>query len=212
LFAKTQDRARLQEENFKETFTHNFLSAIFMYRHAVIYDPLLRKCRYLHPLHALDPELASFAPYAELGSLEGKDVDSILGEMLPDAIAIAVAEGWVCPKSWTIRDRLSKAGNDAPCPAWIVQELSTFLNDRPKNPTPPPNLACQAVSVNDARTEHEEERSRQHSENDPPEEHRSKRLRAQVQEDLIDLAHHDSSDDNDEEEEFNTQSETQEFR
>jgi hypothetical protein len=211
LFSKTQDRARLQEENFKETFTHNFLSAIFMYRHAVIYDPLLRKCRYLHPLNALDPELASFAPYAELGSLERKDVDSILGEILPDSIAMAIAEGWVCPKSWTIRDRLSLSEDDAPCPSWIEQELSEFRKSRPHNSTEAPNLVLQPVSVHDARMECEQEQSQQQYENDvPPEIHRSKRIRTDVPEDQIDLAN-DDRDDN-EEEEFNTQFETQEFR
>jgi len=99
LFEKTWDKTLSDDQ--KEEFQRNFLNAIYMFRHNLVYNPLTGQCR---PLRIRpDPELVSFGPYRTLCHGDDEQAQlrraAIVGEMIPVPLVTYVAEGWLCPKT-----------------------------------------------------------------------------------------------------------------
>jgi hypothetical protein len=97
---------------FKEQYEQTFLEALFMYRHPVVFDPLMQKCLHMNQRTEEDgdDENNSCNPYAKLGDPELMDHESyeelcndyvriagIVGELPPNEDAVGIAEGRI---SW----------------------------------------------------------------------------------------------------------------
>jgi hypothetical protein len=100
LFSETWDAAALTAE-FKADFERRFLSALLMYRHPVIFDPIsaqtvVARTGGLDALNGLDAELASYPPYVEMFHTM---LHSIAGDLIPRPLCIHVAEGWISPRT-----------------------------------------------------------------------------------------------------------------
>jgi 5'-3' exonuclease len=98
LFSETWDSATLTAE-FKADFERRFLSALLMYRHPVVFDPISATtvvARASGGLVGLDAELASYPPYVEMFRAK---LRSIVGDLVPRPLCIHVAEGWISPRT-----------------------------------------------------------------------------------------------------------------
>ena len=74
-----------------------FLNALIAYRHPVVFDPVTAQC-VIKDWDQLDGELMTFKPYADIVQ-NRLAVEDIVGKVLPRDKAIAVAEGWIDPKT-----------------------------------------------------------------------------------------------------------------
>lgn len=99
LFSETWDSATLTAE-FKADFERKFLSALLMYRHPVVFDPISARTVVARAsggaLGGLDAELASYPPYVEMFRTK---LHSIAGDLIPRPLCIYVAEGWISPRT-----------------------------------------------------------------------------------------------------------------
>jgi 5'-3' exonuclease len=148
LLDATWDRSTLTEDE-RIDFQRDFLAAVFMYRHAMVFDPIEVGCRSMIPLSQAEVELASYGPYAAILRNEYR-VSQIIGRSFPPQIASHIAEGWVCPKSLSIRKHVT-------APANVQGDLDRFLvsqNMFPEDPIeksarakifPPSGIAVEAA-------------------------------------------------------------------
>jgi hypothetical protein len=97
LFAKTNDAA-ISDDDSKQAYVNNFVEALFMFRHPVIFDPIKGECVHLGDVVNGDPELVSFQPYKELLQDFNRRAQ-VTGKILDHKLALCIAEGWVCPRS-----------------------------------------------------------------------------------------------------------------
>lgn len=87
----------------KTVYTTSFLKALFMFRHAIVYNPRQGRFCPLTPFEQADPEFLSFPEYAEMVK-DTKSHSAIIGESLGDSsVETYIAEGWICPRSKTLR-------------------------------------------------------------------------------------------------------------
>ena len=92
LYMQSRNKEDLTAE-FKQSFEHNFLAAIIMFRHPVVFHPLLGKC-IVRNLDHPDPELMSYPPYAAI--VNSSDcIHAIVGTVPSAPLACHVAEGWI---------------------------------------------------------------------------------------------------------------------
>jgi 5'-3' exonuclease len=108
-------------DSFKEKFERNFLAAVFMYRHPIVFEPLQGRCIIVgDPEHggSVDPELAIYEPYAQLCRDADRRV-AIAGTLFESPLAAYIAEGWIAPR--TMRPR-----EDTKIPAYV----QSFLDDQ----------------------------------------------------------------------------------
>ncbi len=84
----------------KGLFEANFLAALAMYRHPIVYDPIQRKCVIVNdPFNGgLDEELVDYSPYAALCTNRER-LHQVVGVPLDSRIATHIAEGWINPKT-----------------------------------------------------------------------------------------------------------------
>jgi 5'-3' exonuclease len=94
LLFDTWDSHKLTAD-FKSEFEEKFLSALLMYRHPVVFDPLTATT-VVSRCGELDPELSSYAPYV---SLHRRRLHSVVGDLIPSPLCIYVAEGWISPRT-----------------------------------------------------------------------------------------------------------------
>jgi len=94
IFAQTWDTSVLRDRD-KESYEKQFLSAVLIYRQAIIYNPIEKSCLFLGNK---DPELCSYPPYAHMFSNKNK-MESVLGEVLDSATCKGIVEGTICPKT-----------------------------------------------------------------------------------------------------------------
>ena len=120
LFKSTWDRSKLSDDD-KDAFERDFLAAVFMYRHAMIYDPIEARCKPMIAFCDADKELTSFGPYAAILRNELR-ASSIIGRPFPPIIASHIAEGWICPKSLKMRNTAMPAAN-------IQNDLDIYIAD-----------------------------------------------------------------------------------
>ena len=99
ILLKTYDRSKMTNQE-KQDFKNSFLSAVFMFRHCIVYDPVLGECRNL--TQSPDVELITYKPYLALCE-DPPRIQEIVGERLPSPLATHIAEGWICPR--TLRPR-----------------------------------------------------------------------------------------------------------
>lgn len=100
VFQETYDKSNLSP-NDKETYKANFLKALLMFRHPVVYDPFLAKCVTVgdpDDLENGDVELLQYKPYAELVR-DASRREEVVGKLLDPPIATMIAEGWISARS-----------------------------------------------------------------------------------------------------------------
>jgi 5'-3' exonuclease len=99
-------------DSFKEDFERNFLAAVFMYRHPIVFEPLQGRCIIVgdpgrHYGGAVgggvDPELAVYEPYAQLCRDTDRRV-AIAGALFESPISTYIAEGWISPRTMRPRE------------------------------------------------------------------------------------------------------------
>ncbi len=78
----------------QRVWENDFLRALVMMRHPVVFDPLENKQVIVDNS---DPELVCYPPYADMID-DDEVVQSICGDLLPDDIARGVSFGWINPK------------------------------------------------------------------------------------------------------------------
>jgi len=124
LFGKTWDR-RILTDTMKEEFQRNFLDAVYMFRHNLVYNPLTGQCR---PLRIRpDRELVSFQPYRSLCHGDDEQAQmrrsAIVGERIPAPLVTYVAEGWLDPRTLQPREIYRRSPNKLP--DYVMEALST---------------------------------------------------------------------------------------
>jgi hypothetical protein len=85
---------------FKEDYERTFMEALLMYRHPIVFDPLLQKCIFIHQKVGLggklvlsgDAELLQHQPYAKL-CRNFQRITSVVGELPAEEEAVGIAEG-----------------------------------------------------------------------------------------------------------------------
>lgn len=93
-------------EEFKAEFEHEFISALFMYRHPMVYDPVQSCCIFVgDPDESLDPELESYKPYADLCSDDERRAE-VAGTVFDPPMATCIAEGWISPRTMEPRENV----------------------------------------------------------------------------------------------------------
>jgi 5'-3' exonuclease len=85
-----------------DNYIHQFMSAIIMYRHPVVYDPLHEKCVVLGVDSNEDTELMQFEAFAVLANNRRYCCQKVTGELLPSSVAKHVAEGWISPRTLSL--------------------------------------------------------------------------------------------------------------
>jgi 5'-3' exonuclease len=108
-------------DSFKENFERNFLAAVFMYRHPIVFEPLQGRCIIVgDPDHggSVDPELAIYEPYAQLCRDADRRV-AIAGTLFESPMAAYIAEGWISPRTMLPRE-------DTKIPAYV----QSFIDDQ----------------------------------------------------------------------------------
>ena len=97
LYRQTSEK-NLTEE-FKKEYEANFLEALLMFRHPMVYDPLQGKCVLMrNPPQGSDPELMDYEPYARLCN-DVRRREQILGTCHGPTTSTRIAEGWVSPRT-----------------------------------------------------------------------------------------------------------------
>jgi 5'-3' exonuclease len=119
LFQTTWRRSILTDQD-KSTFKQDFLSAVLMFRHAIVYDPVQARCRSLLLDEEADPELTAYPPYAELLRDPIRRA-RITGQGYPPLIATHMAEGWICAKTMRVRQGFE-------VPNFVQRDLEEFLS------------------------------------------------------------------------------------
>jgi 5'-3' exonuclease len=91
-------------DEFKANFESNFLAAVFMYRHPIVFEPLQGRCISVGcPDQGGDPELANYEPYTDLCRNADRRV-AIAGTLFESPVATYIAEGWISPRTMRPRD------------------------------------------------------------------------------------------------------------
>lgn len=110
VFEKIYQRTSERElsDSFKEDFEKNFLAAVFMYRHPIVFEPLQGRCIIVgdpdrHNGGGVDPELAVYEPYAQLCRDADRRV-AIAGALFESPMAAYIAEGWISPRTMLPRE------------------------------------------------------------------------------------------------------------
>ena len=128
LFQSTWDRKKLTDDD-KDTFERDFLAAVVMYRHAIIFDPVEGCCRPMIAFCDADKELTLYGPYAAILRNEIR-ASSIIGRSFPSVIASHIAEGWICPKSLRLRNTdMSIANIQTDLDVYIAEAGIVYGND-----------------------------------------------------------------------------------
>jgi len=89
--------AKLSKEE-KRDYEYMFLAALAMFRHPVVFDPLLGRCLSKGPP---DPELMKYKPYNHIIANES-NLSEIVGHPYSRELGIYVAEGWINPRTWSL--------------------------------------------------------------------------------------------------------------
>jgi 5'-3' exonuclease len=98
----------------KMQYERDFIAAVFMYRHSLVYDPIRGRCCHLIPLERPDVELIDYLPYREfveqqyhheqwIGKAWQHHHEQWIGKTWSREMATYIAEGWICPKRMALR-------------------------------------------------------------------------------------------------------------
>mmetsp|Transcript_28321 Transcript_28321/g.35009 ORF Transcript_28321/g.35009 Transcript_28321/m.35009 type:complete len:565 (+) Transcript_28321:50-1744(+) len=84
----------------KNVYIKNFLSALIMFRHPIVFNPISASCMTLN-IDNPDNDLMEFEPYATIINNK-EELEKIAGKKYCKKMSIYVAEGWVNPKTWSL--------------------------------------------------------------------------------------------------------------
>jgi len=97
LLETTKDNSMTSED--KDAFCRKFVRAVLMFRHPVVYDPVLRKCVEVgDPETCPEPELTAYEPYRALCKDSTERV-KVTGPLVEPVLATYIAEGWISPRT-----------------------------------------------------------------------------------------------------------------
>ncbi len=102
----------------KSEYVNNFLSALVMFRHPIVFDPMnveLKISNYENP----DRELMEYGPYAAIIQDKSK-MEEIVGKFYCKEMAMHVVEGYVNPKTWSL------FSSDAETPTSVCEALQKW--------------------------------------------------------------------------------------
>lgn len=116
--------SRLCDEE-KGDYEYKFLAALAMFRHPVVFDPFLGTCLFKGPP---DPELMEYKPYCQIIT-DKSNLSKIVGRIYSKKLGIYVAEGWINPRTWSLRDKESET------PANVLEEWQKKLFSVQENVT-----------------------------------------------------------------------------
>ncbi|KAL7571553.1 hypothetical protein ACA910_020970 [Epithemia clementina (nom. ined.)] len=109
LYQETRDKVSLTAA-FKNDFERNFLAAVAMFRHAVVFDPFVGQC-VIRNFHCPDPELVLYPPYAAVVHSKAA-LEAVVGTVPPPVVACHVAEGWIHLQTQQLRGMSLMTSND----------------------------------------------------------------------------------------------------
>mmetsp|Transcript_10522 Transcript_10522/g.14853 ORF Transcript_10522/g.14853 Transcript_10522/m.14853 type:complete len:507 (+) Transcript_10522:40-1560(+) len=92
-------------ESDKKRYESNFLEAIVMYRHPIVFDPMSGNC-ILNNIDNPDIDLMEYKPYAEI-ILHREKIFSIVGKLYDRKLGLLIAQGWFNPKVHQVFDHIS---------------------------------------------------------------------------------------------------------
>jgi 5'-3' exonuclease len=126
---------------FKVVYERTFMEALLMYRHPIVFDPLLKNCIHINQgvelgknvVLAGDPELMEHRDYDEL-CRDSSRISSVVGELPPEEKAVGIAEGrikWRIPESKTQERKRNREEEDESLfpPRTLLRPLSHFAAD-----------------------------------------------------------------------------------
>lgn len=88
-----------QEE--KTNYRGNFIRALVMFRHPVVFCPISVKCVFAN-INSPDAILMEYGPYADIVK-SNQSLQNVVGEILNSEMVIYIAEGWINPKVYELR-------------------------------------------------------------------------------------------------------------
>jgi len=163
LFTLIFERARekhLLTKDFKRDYKQNFLAALLMYRHPVVYDPLRGECL-VRNLDQPDVEFLDYEPYARLlqsyssssnaseelnagqPALRERTLTDIVGTVPPSPLACYAAEGWL-----SLKTKRPRGAGEGETPLVLPEYVQRFLSETYQDAAPPEH-----ATPNDAETE-----------------------------------------------------------
>lgn len=98
LFARCHGNLSQEE---KRIYKDNFIKALVMFRHPVVFDPVSVKC-IIANIDTPDEVLMEYGPYADLVNCK-RSIQDVVGDVFDTKMAIHIAEGWVNPKISDLR-------------------------------------------------------------------------------------------------------------
>ena len=99
LFGIAYQRDKVLDPGFREEYERNFLSALFVLRHPIVFCPLRGECVVLNdPPQDYDQQLLRFQPYADMCQ-DAAQQKAICGDFPPDELQVMHAEGWLNPRT-----------------------------------------------------------------------------------------------------------------
>ncbi len=92
----------------KLEYTENFVKALVSFRHPVVFDPISSTCIYAN-IQSPDADLMRFPRYASIingldTNNNGHALQDIVGELYPQELAGYIAQGYINPKTWELRE------------------------------------------------------------------------------------------------------------
>mmetsp|Transcript_4227 Transcript_4227/g.8081 ORF Transcript_4227/g.8081 Transcript_4227/m.8081 type:complete len:593 (+) Transcript_4227:149-1927(+) len=98
LFARCHGRLSIEEIC---QYTDRFIKGIVSFRHPVVYDPIVGKCVFAN-IDSPDLELMCCPSYAKIVNDCAK-LQTIVGELFDQQMAVYISEGWINPKIMELR-------------------------------------------------------------------------------------------------------------
>lgn len=108
----------------KEEYAERFIKGLVLFRHPVVFDPILGKC-VIAKIDSPDMELISYPPYDKIVKNYAA-LQAIVGELFDEEMAKCISEGWINPKIWELR-------NENETPGYVSNYFSVWKRSRADN-------------------------------------------------------------------------------
>ncbi len=142
LFARSFETLSQDE---KAKYRDKFIKALVMFRHPVVFDPIIKKCVFAN-IQCPDEILMEYEPYADIVT-NNQSLQQIVGEILPSEMAIYVGEGWVNPKKFELRYE------DEETPGHIIDYLRHWKDAKTQREF---NMECDLMNASQSQQSRED--------------------------------------------------------